>query len=42
VALGNAPAGDADTVACLRRHRDSASPLVAEHVAWALQRHGAG
>ncbi len=42
VALGNAPAGDADTVACLRRHGDSASPLVAEHVAWALRRHGAG
>ena len=42
VALGNAPTGDADTVACLRRHRDGASPLVGEHIAWALQRHGAG
>jgi epoxyqueuosine reductase len=42
VSLGNAPAGDADTVACLRRHGGSASPLVAEHVAWALHRHGAG
>ena len=40
VALGNAAAGDAEAVACLRRHRDSPSPLVREHVAWALEQHG--
>ena len=36
VALGNAPAGDASVLACLHRHRDSPSPLVREHVEWAL------
>jgi epoxyqueuosine reductase len=41
VALGNAPAGDAATIDCLRRHRDDASALVREHVEWALARHGA-
>ncbi|GAB4357311.1 MAG: tRNA epoxyqueuosine(34) reductase QueG [Immundisolibacter sp.] len=42
VALGNAVSGDAAVVACLRRHLDNPSPLVREHVAWALQRHGVG
>lgn len=41
VALGNAAPGDVQAVACLHRHRDGVSPLVREHVAWALQRHGA-
>ena len=41
VALGNAPRGDADAIACLRRHRHGPSPLVREHVEWALRRHGA-
>ena len=40
VALGNVPAGDAQALACLDRHRDSPSALVREHVAWALARHG--
>ncbi|WP_372694816.1 tRNA epoxyqueuosine(34) reductase QueG [Immundisolibacter sp.] len=40
VALGNAPPGDGDAVACLRRHLDNASSLVREHVAWALRQHG--
>ncbi|MGK2941206.1 MAG: tRNA epoxyqueuosine(34) reductase QueG, partial [Immundisolibacter sp.] len=42
VALGNAPTGDAATVACLDRHRDTDSPLVREHVMWALGRHSTG
>lgn len=41
VALGNAATGDVEAVACLRRHADSPSPLVREHVAWALQQHRA-
>jgi epoxyqueuosine reductase len=40
VALGNAPTSDA-VVAALRARADDASPLVREHVAWALARHGA-
>jgi epoxyqueuosine reductase len=39
VALGNAPTSAAVTIALQRRRTDS-SPLVREHVAWALQRHG--
>ncbi len=39
VALGNAPTGDTAVLACLHRHRDSPSPVVREHVAWALERH---
>jgi epoxyqueuosine reductase len=38
VALGNAPSSAA-VVAALRRRADDASPLVREHVAWALARH---
>jgi epoxyqueuosine reductase len=38
VALGNAPTSLA-IVAALRARRDHPSPLVREHVAWALQRH---
>ena len=37
VALGNAPAS-AQAVAALERRRDDPSPLVREHVAWALAR----
>jgi len=39
VALGNAPAGPA-VLAALRRREHDPSPLVAEHVQWALARHG--
>ncbi|MGX5731778.1 tRNA epoxyqueuosine(34) reductase QueG [Pseudoxanthomonas beigongshangi] len=39
VALGNAPT-TADVLAALASRRDDPSPLVREHVAWALQRHG--
>jgi epoxyqueuosine reductase len=38
VALGNAPSS-AEVVAALRRRADDPSPLVREHVAWALARH---
>ena len=41
VALGNAPASSA-VVAALRSRADDPSPLVREHVAWALARHAAG
>jgi epoxyqueuosine reductase len=41
VGLGNAPAGDAHAVAALQARSADASPLVREHVAWALARHGA-
>ncbi len=44
VALGNAPrkpAVSARVTAALRRRADHPSPLVREHVAWALARHGA-
>jgi epoxyqueuosine reductase len=44
VALGNAPrepAVSARATAALRRRADYPSPLVREHVAWALARHGA-
>ena len=40
VALGNAPTSPA-VVTALRARRDHPSSLVREHVAWALQRHGA-
>jgi epoxyqueuosine reductase len=40
VALGNAPTSDA-VVAALRAREHDPSPLVAEHVRWALARHGA-
>lgn len=39
VALGNAPASEAVVAALRARERDP-SPLVAEHVRWALRRHG--
>jgi epoxyqueuosine reductase len=39
VALGNAPRSDA-AVAALRSREHDASALVAEHVRWALERHG--
>ncbi|WP_147651335.1 tRNA epoxyqueuosine(34) reductase QueG [Vulcaniibacterium gelatinicum] len=39
VALGNAPTTP-DTIAALRTRADHPSPLVREHVAWALRRHG--
>jgi epoxyqueuosine reductase len=39
VALGNAPTS-AQVVDALRARADSASPLVREHVTWALARHG--
>ena len=39
VALGNAPTS-AEVVAALTERRADASPLVREHVAWALTRHG--
>jgi epoxyqueuosine reductase len=38
VALGNAPASP-EVLAALRARADDPSPLVREHVAWALQRH---
>ena len=38
VALGNAPPS-AEVSAALRARREDASPLVREHVAWALERH---
>jgi epoxyqueuosine reductase len=38
VALGNAPRSEA-VVAALAKRRDHASPLVREHVAWALEKH---
>jgi epoxyqueuosine reductase len=41
VALGNAPT-DAAVLAALRARADDPSPLVAEHVAWALARHAGG
>jgi epoxyqueuosine reductase len=40
VALGNAPAS-AEVLAALRSRADHPSPLVREHVAWALARHAA-
>ncbi len=40
VALGNAPTSPA-IIAALRARREHPSPLVREHVLWALQRHGA-
>jgi epoxyqueuosine reductase len=39
IALGNAPSTPA-TLAALESRRDSDDPLVREHVAWALARHG--
>ena len=39
VGLGNAPTGTA-AVGALKARADDPSPLVREHVAWALQRHG--
>jgi len=39
VALGNAPSSD-EVIAALRTREHDASPMVAEHVAWALARHG--
>jgi epoxyqueuosine reductase len=41
VALGNAPASP-QVITALRSREHDASPLVAEHVRWALERHGAG
>ncbi len=41
VALGNAPTSPS-VIAALQARRESSSPLVREHVQWALQRHGAG
>ncbi len=41
VALGNAPSSQG-VIAALERRRDDPSPLVREHVAWALARHGRG
>jgi epoxyqueuosine reductase len=40
VGLGNAPRSEA-VIGALRSRADDASALVREHVAWALQRHGA-
>jgi epoxyqueuosine reductase len=40
VGLGNAPSS-ADVIAALERRADDPSPLVREHVAWALARHAA-
>ena len=40
VGLGNAP-GTQAVIAALQSRRDDASPLVREHVSWALQRHQA-
>ncbi len=39
VGLGNAP-GNRDIVAALEARAEDPSPLVREHVAWALARHG--
>jgi epoxyqueuosine reductase len=39
VALGNAPSSD-EVIAALRSREHDASPMVAEHVAWALAQHG--
>jgi len=39
VGLGNAPSSEA-VITALKSRADSASALVREHVAWALQRHG--
>jgi epoxyqueuosine reductase len=39
VGLGNAPASD-DVRMALEKRKDHFSPLVREHVAWALERHG--
>ncbi|GAA5075948.1 tRNA epoxyqueuosine(34) reductase QueG [Lysobacter panacisoli] len=39
VALGNAPSTP-EVIAALRSRRESASPLVREHIEWALHRHG--
>jgi epoxyqueuosine reductase len=39
VGLGNAPTGTA-VVGALKSRADDSSPLVRDHVAWALQRHG--
>jgi epoxyqueuosine reductase len=38
VALGNAPTS-ATTIAALEKRRESASPIVREHIEWALQQH---
>ena len=38
VALGNAP-GSSEVIAALLHRRESASPLVREHIEWALARH---
>ena len=38
VALGNAPTSD-EVIQALERRRESASPLVREHIEWALSRH---
>lgn len=38
VALGNAP-GDAEVIAALKSRAEHPSPMVREHVAWALQQH---
>ena len=40
VALGNAPSGE-QTIAALNSRREDPSPLVREHVHWALARHAA-
>jgi epoxyqueuosine reductase len=40
VALGNAPTSP-DVLSALRSRADDPSPLVREHVAWALARHAA-
>jgi epoxyqueuosine reductase len=40
VALGNAP-GTPEIIEALRARRDSASPMVREHIDWALRRHDA-
>jgi len=40
VALGNAP-GTAEVISALEQRRDDASPVVREHVAWALEQHAA-
>jgi epoxyqueuosine reductase len=39
VALGNAPSS-AEVISALRSREHDASPLVAEHVRWALTQHG--
>jgi epoxyqueuosine reductase len=41
VALGNAPSSP-DVIAALGARREDASPLVREHVAWALEQHDSG